>query len=49
MLGLIIVFGLIAFFLWVGTSLRMSDKEFIEQSTKSFAKGAEQWYKKNKL
>ena len=40
------IFFLIAFFLWVGASLRMSDKEFIEQSTKSFARGVEQWYKK---
>ena len=46
MLGLIIVLCLIAFFLCVGASLRMSDKEFIEQSAKIFSRGAEQWYKK---
>ena len=46
MIGLIIVLCLIAFFLWVGASMRMSDKEFIEQSRKSFERGVEQWYKK---
>lgn len=46
MLGLIIVLFLIAFFLWVGASLRMSDKEFIEESVKTFGRAAEQWYKK---
>ena len=49
MLGLIVLLFLMAFFLCVGASSRMSDKEFIDKSTKSFARGAEQWYKRNKL
>lgn len=47
MIGLTILFFLIVFFLCIGASSRMSDKEFIDKSTKSFARGAEQWYKRN--
>lgn len=46
MIGLIILFFVIAFFLFAGAALRMSDKEFIEKSTKSFVRFVEQWYKK---
>lgn len=46
MIGLIVLLFLIVFFLCIGASLIMSDEEFIEKSTKSFARGAEQWYKK---